>query len=212
MIDKLYYFLLKFLSKPQEKGLPSSGIWQELVRKTVFSLIKNEGGSILEIGCGEGLFLKKIKKNFKEVVGIDISIEQLQNARKICKNFNFIQADAIKLPFKDKIFDTIVCINFFINLPTGIDISAVLSEIKRVSKKKAKFIFEIRNSKSPLINFKYRTAKYYDKTISYLRAFCYEDFKKKLELLNFKISKRIDLGFPKGNFSPIIVIEAINND
>ncbi|MCM8832020.1 MAG: class I SAM-dependent methyltransferase, partial [Candidatus Omnitrophica bacterium] len=203
---------LKILSKSKDRGQPSSGIWQELVRKTVFNLVANEKGKILEIGCGEGLFLKKFEGNFNKIVGIDISFEQLKRARQVCKDFYLIQANALQLPFKDNIFNTVICINFFLNLSSEEKVNSILEEIKRVSTKKAKFIFEIRNRKSPLIILKYKTAKYYDNTVRYLRTFCYEDFKEKLDVLNFKIKKRINLGFPKGEFSPIILIEAIKDD
>ncbi|MCM8787046.1 MAG: methyltransferase domain-containing protein [Candidatus Omnitrophica bacterium] len=212
MLKKIYPFVLKILSKPKDRGKPSAGIWQELIRKTVFDLIGNKNGKILEIGCGEGLFLKKFKNDFNRIVGIDISFEQLKKAKESHKELRLIRADASDVPFKDSVFDIVICINFFLNIPSEEKVFEILKEIKRVSTEKAKFIFEIRNQKSPLIILKYKTAKYYDNTVMYLQTFRYEDLREKLEALNFKIKKRINLGFPIGKFSPIIVIEAIKND
>lgn len=213
MISKLYKLLLKILSKPEERGQPSAGIWQGRIREIAFRLLKEDYDRILEVGCGEGLFLKKLKDlGITKATGIDISLKQLKKAIDKCKDFNFIQADATSLPFKDKSFKNIVCINFFLNLPSEKVVDKVLEEIRRISCQEAKFIFEIRNSLSPLIFLKYKTAKYYDNTIKNLITFRYEDFKKKLEALKFKVIKKINLGFPNERLAPIIIIEAIKYD
>lgn len=59
MIAKLYNWFHRFASVPSERGEYSSGYWSELVRRQVTEMSSLDKGRYLEIGCGEGLFLKQ---------------------------------------------------------------------------------------------------------------------------------------------------------
>lgn len=102
--------------------------------------------SILDLCCGTGDWtieiLKQVLKNTK-VTALDFSEGMLDIAKqKLEKNnyqgrVDFIQGDAMKLPFEDNTFDA-VTIGFGLrNVP---DVSAVLSEIYRVLKPNGKLI------------------------------------------------------------------------
>ena len=62
MIPKVYYWLHKKFSKPDERGEYSAGVWQDAVREKVFELCTFSSGKLLEVGCGEGLFLLKFSQ------------------------------------------------------------------------------------------------------------------------------------------------------
>lgn len=73
-------------------------------------------GSILEIGCGEGLLASKIKKNYSYFLGIDISMVAVFKAAHLKnKRTEFKQANMEKFNL-DRTFDIIV-FNESINYP-----------------------------------------------------------------------------------------------
>ncbi|MEC7750405.1 MAG: class I SAM-dependent methyltransferase [Myxococcota bacterium] len=63
------------------------------------------GGRLLEVGCGTGLVLERLKHDFDDVVGIDLSEGMLERAR--ARGLCVQQARAEALPFEDESFDMI---------------------------------------------------------------------------------------------------------
>ena len=219
MVKKIYYWFRNKTSKPDERGEPSAGHWQNKVREVAFTFCVSEKGSLLEVGCGEGLFIKKLIENNCQLQssGIDISLSQLSKAKKRIysedhETTGLFQADATSLPFRDDVFDVILCINVFMNMPQDDMVDSSLREIKRVARKGAKVICDIRNSLNPLINIKYNLAQYYDATIdsSRLKRFNLYKFEKRLKMFGFYIQKKTTIGFPRGSFAPIVIIEALS--
>lgn len=217
MFTKLYYFLHKKLSKPEERGEYSAGLWQDAVREKVFSLCEDNQCKILEVGCGEGLFLSKIAAagKYSYIYGVDIWETILMRAQDRFEagninNAELTQADAASLPFKDNSFDTVVCINVFFNLPAEDAFQKSLKEISRVCKKGGAVIFDIRNSQNILLYLKYKLAKYYDETVKNLplRTYNFNKVKASLEKCGFEIESRNAIGFPHNRLSPIFVIKA----
>lgn len=64
--------------------------------------------SVLDLGCGTGNFLKKLEKHFERTVGIDISENMINIARKNCKNTEFYIESVTNFNLKEK-FDLITC-------------------------------------------------------------------------------------------------------
>jgi len=95
---------------------------------------KVEPGSILEIGCGNGVdsitFGKKTKA---KVVGIDISPDAIKAANESndLKNVKFMVGDAEKLDFKDDQFDLV----YSMAVLHSTDLDKSISEVSRVLKK-----------------------------------------------------------------------------
>lgn len=217
MIERIYYWFHNKFSRPDERGEYSSGYWQDAVRQEAFRLSDGQSGRLLEVGCGEGLFLSRIAKERPElnIYGVDVWKEILDRARERfdkdgIKNVRLECAEGKKMPFKDKSFDTIVCVNVLFNIPSEEMVMEVLCEISRVSKNGAKLILDIRNSLNPLLHVKYGLAKFYDATVRKLPLKMYS-LRRARELLKrsgFEIAGRKEIGFPGKIFSPIIVIEA----
>jgi len=88
--------------------------------------------SLLEIGCGTGIWLKVFEKELNiKVFGIDISLDMLKVAKEKGLK-NLILGDAKNLPFKNNLFDItmfITSLEFIENKPKA------LYEAMRVSKK-----------------------------------------------------------------------------
>ncbi|MCK5414121.1 MAG: class I SAM-dependent methyltransferase, partial [Thermoplasmata archaeon] len=72
--------------------------------------------SVLEIGAGTGNITLHIAPHVRSIVGVDLSAEMVQVARKKCSsmglsNVEFQVGDAYELPFEDGTFDKVVCVN-----------------------------------------------------------------------------------------------------
>ena len=63
-----------------------------------------------EICCGTAEGLKLFDKNYKNGIGVDISIKMLNSAFNSKKTLNcqLIQGDAINLPLKDNVLDCVL--------------------------------------------------------------------------------------------------------
>ncbi|MFH1768716.1 MAG: class I SAM-dependent methyltransferase [Candidatus Omnitrophota bacterium] len=218
MLEKVYYWLHNRFSKPQERGEYSAGCWHVQVRRRVLELCGEVQGRLLEVGCGEGLFLEEALKTVpaKEIFGVDIWQDILQRAKTRLRrddkvNVLLSQADAASLPFKDNSLDCVVCVNVFLNLPSGKMVKEVLREISRVTKKQGKAIFDIRNRDNPFLYFKYKFAPLYDATVKSLplKTYRFDKIIAYLEEAGLKFNKRLNVGFPDNRYAPIFVIEAV---
>jgi len=78
-----------------------------------FSAEEVKGKSVLDAGCGTGIFSIIFAKNGStKVIGIDISEGSLETARKLKNKFGihnaeFIKQDMLELPFPDESFDIV---------------------------------------------------------------------------------------------------------
>jgi len=67
--------------------------------------------TILEVGCSDGAFTKKLKKISRRVVGIDVSKSEIARAKKNVKDVKFITTSLEKYAKQNRKrkFDVIVC-------------------------------------------------------------------------------------------------------
>jgi len=97
-------------------------------------------GSVLDVGCGTGLFFSHIAAEAQTVVGVDISrllLLQAQKRARRFRNVHLVQADADHLPFSDKQFTVVFAFTVLQNMPKPLE---TLSEIKRISERDASVI------------------------------------------------------------------------
>ncbi len=89
---------------------------------------------VLEIGCGEGVFLYNLKDHLegKDVTGIDIDPDEIETAKKNVGFAKLSTASGDHLPFEDKSFDLVFCCEVLEHVE---DPEKVLKEMKRVSSK-----------------------------------------------------------------------------
>jgi ubiquinone/menaquinone biosynthesis C-methylase UbiE len=111
-------------------GKQSGFLYDKVVSK--IESFKHE--SILDLGCGKGALLEKLKKFNSGLYGADISPEMILYAEKALGNSVELKvADSEYLPWEDNFFDIIACILSFHHYP---DPSKSLGEMKRVLKAK----------------------------------------------------------------------------
>lgn len=97
-------------------------------KRAVLDLVRE--GSVLDVGCGDGLLLEQMKQKGLIVGGIDIS----SRAVSICKErgFDCKQGDIMEtLPFEDNSYDSVILIDVLEHL---FQPGEVLQEAYRVSK------------------------------------------------------------------------------
>lgn len=70
-----------------------------------------QGESLLDVGCGTGWFTRRMAQlPGAQVTGLDINADWLAYARECDAASNYIEGDALALPFADSCFDGVVSI------------------------------------------------------------------------------------------------------
>lgn len=112
--------------------------WRDIIRHNgVLSTNRFErhvtldGKSILDVGCGHLLNKFYLGTKMGYFAGVDISGRALKRANAAFPNVNVLQAEATKLPFKNRLFDVVVCTETLHYL--GSDFEGAVREIARVS-------------------------------------------------------------------------------
>ena len=75
-----------------------------------------KGARVLELGCGDGRTTKRLAGRF-DIVGVDLSAEQLRLARAAVPEATFIHADFLELEFEDGAFDAVTAFYSFMHVP-----------------------------------------------------------------------------------------------
>jgi ubiquinone/menaquinone biosynthesis C-methylase UbiE len=71
------------------------------------------GGALLDIGCGTGLFVEKYLHHGGSAVGIDLSRNMIERARRRCSCCGFTLGTGESLPFRDNSFDAVASLLVF---------------------------------------------------------------------------------------------------
>jgi demethylmenaquinone methyltransferase/2-methoxy-6-polyprenyl-1,4-benzoquinol methylase len=101
--------------------------WRRLTAESVVT----PGDRVLDACCGTGDLALADRVAGGDVVGVDFSVRMLERARRKAPEVEWLQADAMTLPFDDASFDA-VTVGFGIrNLP---DLEAGLRELARVAR------------------------------------------------------------------------------
>jgi ubiquinone/menaquinone biosynthesis C-methylase UbiE len=122
--------LNKYYEQPElwEKDSKIIKIEIERVKETIL-LIPSDVKSILDAGCGDGVFLNHLTNHYDKVIGMDISKEGLAHVKT-----ETIVSDIDSIPFNDSTFDLITSLEVLEHLPYK-TYNKALSELQRVSKK-----------------------------------------------------------------------------
>lgn len=96
--------------------------------------------SVLEVGCGTGLILERIKEYAASAQGVDLSERMLEHAR--ARGLDVEVGSATDLPFADESFDVTCSFKVLAHVP---DIQRALSEMARVTRPGGFLIAEFYN-------------------------------------------------------------------
>lgn len=105
------------------------------VLNTVWRLIDKEAKTVLDVGCGKGepmRFINRHKHYF--TVGVDIFEPYLRECERQRIHNQHILCDIRNLPFRDKSFDVVLCLEVLEHLERE-DGGKLLREMERTAKK-----------------------------------------------------------------------------
>jgi len=121
-----------------QKHTNKNPIQQFLIKNYYRELIQiaklTKPNKILDVGCGEGETIVKLKQSKigKTLEGIDNSQDALKIGRKIYPGINIKDGDIYKLPYKDNSFDLVICTEVLEHLDNP---KKALAELRRISSK-----------------------------------------------------------------------------
>jgi SAM-dependent methyltransferase len=101
------------------------------------------GGRALEVGCGTGLVLERLRARGAAVVGVDISRGMLALARG--RELDVTRGDALALPFAEASFDLVCSFKVLAHIPR---IEAALGELTRVLRPGGRLVVDFYNALS----------------------------------------------------------------
>ncbi len=117
----------------------------------ILDMIEESGGLALDLGCGPGIMLIDLARKGYDAIGVDISRGMLEKARSLSSNLGIdisglIVADIENLPFKNKVFDLIVCAGVIEYLDSD---QKALTEISRILKPRGTAFISVTNALTP---------------------------------------------------------------
>jgi len=196
----------------------SPGYWNHLVRSAVLSATGDIEGNILDVGCGDGLFLIQLAKQNPRarIWAVDIDKNNIRQAQeRVCQEgialINFSQQDATVMSFAADMFDIVLCSNVFMTMGSMATVRKALVSMSRVSRKGALIVFDYRNALNPLLRLKYKLAPIYDETIKghNLSAYYPEDISAALKEAHMIIVEKLCIGLPLlGALAPVVIVRA----
>lgn len=204
---ELKRFYESFAEKyPQEKLYSSENLLERLIhnkrKEIILNFVKNlELNSILDIGCGEGLYTNELEKIYPDarIFGLDLSHKNLLRAMNRTNNVKYFEGDAQNLPFNDASFDFVMCCETLEHLPED---ERALNEIIRVCKRH--ILLSVPNVNIDILNIiskKTTTEHGLDPYTGHFREYSSNDFIKSLKNKGLKIVKVSSCGisFPFRN-------------
>ena len=139
-IEKAYDILSSFYYRSRKNKAGTSYFYNEnLEMPTTLKLLGDiKGKTVLDLGCGPGIYAKILTEKGAKVKGIDISSRLLEIAEKEAPEAEFKRGNAETLPYKTAEFDIVLSALMMGHLENW---DKVLSEVRRVLKKNGLFVF-----------------------------------------------------------------------
>ena len=180
------------------------------VKKLLSVCVQSSPKRFLDVGCGDGLFTKKLGEDIgvKEMYGIDIAVKAVTTAQSLGIQASCLDVDEKDFPFSDNYFDFIYCGNL---IELVADADHLLQEANRVLKEKGLFIITFPNMAAWLSRlalflgfypYYYRVSTNYDlgkffsslkkgASTGFIRLFTLSSFKQLAKIYGFHIKKII---------------------
>lgn len=123
-------------------GISANFLFQEAISRYHFALkFISSGKNVLDVGCGTGYGTHLISQKTK-VTGVDIDAEAIGFAKSHYFGPTYIQSSAERLPFAKEIFDVVCSFEVIEHIENPRNL---IKEVRRVLKKKGKFIISTPN-------------------------------------------------------------------
>jgi ubiquinone/menaquinone biosynthesis C-methylase UbiE len=115
-----FYENLNSISRQRDTDLNDASI------KYIIDNLLKTAKNLIDIGCGNGYFLKQLKNNGLDLFGCDIADTRRDG------DYNFVRCSIAYLPFRDKLFDIVTCSH---TLEHILNPEKAISELKRITRK-----------------------------------------------------------------------------
>jgi ubiquinone/menaquinone biosynthesis C-methylase UbiE len=121
-------------------------------KKLVLELLGDEGGTVLDIGCGPCVMGRDLLERGFAVWGVDLSETMIEYGRARLQESGLLQqchlsvGDVEQLAFSNQFFDAVVCMGVFEYLPSH---EPAIREIHRVLKRAGRAIISLPRQGSP---------------------------------------------------------------
>ncbi len=107
----------------------------------IHKFLPKKGRIVLDLGCGSGRYTERLTQRAEQTVGLDVRMENLLRLKKRNTNVSPVCASAeYRLPFRDSIFDFILCTEVLEHLTGDVD---ALKEIGRVLQKNGELLISV---------------------------------------------------------------------
>jgi ubiquinone/menaquinone biosynthesis C-methylase UbiE len=125
-----------------QRGKNDPGGYHELLDELEASYVRRYGAAkdVLEVGCGTGLVLSKIREFARTATGVDLSPGMLEKAQQ--RQLNVSLGSATELPFDDARFDVTCSFKVLAHVP---EIERALGEMARVTRPGGMILAEFYN-------------------------------------------------------------------
>jgi ubiquinone/menaquinone biosynthesis C-methylase UbiE len=87
------------------------GLYDDLLEVLRALIEAEQPARVLEAGCGTGYWVAALGDLAPRIYGLDFSHEMLRKARERNRSGKLVRANACVLPFRDRSFDLIFCVN-----------------------------------------------------------------------------------------------------
>lgn len=138
IVERSKLFNEKYFDGTREEGYGGyeydQKYWFNVAKDLINYYKLKDGDSVLEIGCAKGFLLHDLKTLLPglKIKGLDISSYAINKAMSEERD-SLVVGDAYSLPFDDKSFDLVLCINTLSEIPID-RCKQAIREISRVSK------------------------------------------------------------------------------
>jgi SAM-dependent methyltransferase len=105
-------------------------------RDAFFALLPPPGGSVLEIGCGEGRVCRDLRERGYDVSGLDAAPTLVEAAREADPDGRYVVGTAEALPFADGSLDLVLAYNSLMDVA---DMPLAVAEAARVLRSGGRF-------------------------------------------------------------------------
>ena len=131
------------------------GPLSERVRHQTVVCCRSLSGRLLDVGCGNGLLFEELASSTAlRCFGADRSVELLTDVlHRFDNRVGCANGLLDHLPFRDRAFDVVTCLNTLLNLPSFDSVTVALHEMMRVSA--GRVIVDIRNAGNPYLRARY---------------------------------------------------------
>jgi len=189
------------------------GVLSPGVREKAAAFARASKGLLVEVGCGDGLFLIPLAQSAKRsFVGTDIFDPTFNEAKRRVRrlqlgNLHLVKGDALKLPYRDGSFGAVVCINTLNSFHTKEDVERAILEFGRACADQGVIIVDHRNSHNLWMRYRFQWRKsLHEESKLPSLTFSPDEMRRMLAAAGFQIVDRQPVGLPFAAWAPAVVL------